>query len=47
MMWTSQVVVEKIGVPDAAAQAVINKRGVVEGSIPGGDVPLGEFTLNS
>lgn len=34
-----------MGVPDAAAQAVINKQRVREVSIQGGDVPLGKYFL--
>ncbi|KAG0559244.1 hypothetical protein M758_10G088300 [Ceratodon purpureus] len=36
-----KVVVEKMGVPDAAAQTAINRQRSGEGSIQGGDVPLG------
>ena len=35
-----------MGVPDAAAQSVINRQRSVKGSIRGGNVPLGKFFLS-
>ena len=37
---------EKMGVPDAAAQTAINRQRSGEGSIQGGDVPLGKCFLS-
>lgn len=34
-----------MGVPDAGAQAVINNQRFGEGSIHGGDIPLGKYFL--